>query len=129
MGFPVLTFFKCHSQNITANRLIVKYVNQRITTPIPISCNDFEKTFAKNQVYEKTIEDSVALIPFEKIFEEVKYIKGDTSIDVRSKFYVYFLGDNKPKVICMNKFNDILIDGLLIANNRKLIGLLRSFLE
>lgn len=126
----VLIFFKCQSQNIVINRLTIKYVNPKITTPIPINCNDFEKSFGKSQIYEKTIEDRETLDSLEKLFEKVKYLKDvPSTFNVRTKFYLYFLGETQPKIICMDKFNEVSIDGITISDNIQLIQLLQSCLK
>ena len=110
----------------------LKYIEAKCTvgninTILSISCSDFDSAFTSTEVKEKRIISGDILEAFGRALQSVKYQKGEPQIDVRSKFYFYFIDDDKaPIVICADKFFDLEMNGRRIRSSKRLIYLLRK---
>lgn len=110
-------------------KIEIKYVNPYIETFIRVKCDSFEKSFNKKQVHISVINDSTVLDDFSEIFKRITFSNGKKDIDVRRKFYFSSNNNKYPQIICMDRFNNILVDGRPVKKNKKLIRLLRSCLR
>lgn len=110
----------------------LKYIEAKCTvgninTILSISCSDFDSAFTSTEVKEKRIISGDILEAFGRALQSVKYQKGEPQIDVRSKFYFYFIDDDKaPIIICADKFFDLEMNGRRIRSSKRVIYLLRK---
>lgn len=96
----------------------VFFVNQYITTPFRIDCDQFETSFS-DQYKKLNINNSkeINLLNFYK--KNIKLSKKPFTIDVRIKIYFYD-SKNKLNILCMDSGGNAMINGNTIAPNTAL---------
>lgn len=97
----------------------VKYVDKEISTPYRIGCDNFEPSFSK--IYkEKEIKSQKLLDEISWLLKNVSYSKDSGELDIRTKLVIYFQKSKKQTIVCLDFFDNILINGKLIKKNKKL---------
>lgn len=122
-GIP-LYGFKVKGPEI--KRILIVYVPDYIETPYRITCGGFESSFS-SRLERKVITNKKVLNSFRECLNSCVYSAKNKDIDVRIKAYV-FLNNNKKTTICMDRFNEILLNGKLIKPDSCLQKLIRSVL-
>jgi hypothetical protein len=95
------------------------YVDKNINTPYRISCNNFEAAFAK-AYKQKIIKSKKLLNELRVIFKSIVFTKDDEALDIRVKLVIQYANSKKRNVLCMDAFDDILVNGRLIKTNKQL---------
>lgn len=125
--FFMTSFIWCHSQSKIVEKVVMKHVSENILTTYSIGCTEFENLFNKNQVKEKIITDSLKLNLLKIELGKIKFKKvKNGNLDVRAKYYIYYIKEDKPLILCKDKFGQVVINGRFIRNNKKLISILSA---
>jgi hypothetical protein len=94
-------------------RIIIRYVDKDISTPYRISCSGFDASFSK--VYkERVVKSDKVLSEFNRLLKNVSYFDKSEEIDVRTKVIVEYQKSKLVRTLCVDAFDDILINGRLI---------------
>ena len=128
--FLILYTVGLKGQNTQLKSFKITAVAFGITTPMSVSCGEFENTFPNKNYVTKNFNDSIHVSQFEHALRGVKYgKKGAQDINVRAKVYLEYGTSHSESVLCIDKFYDIELDGRLIKKNRAVIDFLKHFLK
>ncbi|HVX92553.1 MAG TPA: hypothetical protein VHA74_00375 [Candidatus Dojkabacteria bacterium] len=94
-------------------------MGKEVETPFRITCNNFENAF-RGQYKKINVKDTEQLILFSKYLKDYKYSQTNKAIDVRIKVIISY-SDKKITKLCIDQFNNILVDGKLIKSNKQII--------
>jgi hypothetical protein len=121
-----LSSFTCKErQNIA--KITFHYVGFEIETPFQISCNDFENLFSGT--YKTTeISNKNQLKEFEKYLSYCDALDTAKKIDVRVKVIITY-ANKKISILCMDKFNNLVLDNKSISPNKDIIAFIRRQLN
>ena len=121
--------------NVTGqeNNLIgfkITAVNLGITTPARVSCIDFENSFSTNSYDTMVVVNQKQVSALEGILKRSQIAKANSrEINVRAKIYLNYGQPNTQRVLCVDKFYDISLDGKLLNKNKGLINFLKTYLK
>ena len=101
-----------------------------ITTPMSVSCSEFENTFPRENYANQNFNDSIHVSQLGHALSRIKFAKKNRQhINVRAKIYLEY-GTSRPEsILCVDKFYNMELDGRLIKRNKTLINYLRQFLK
>lgn len=114
--------FACTIQN--SNNIKILFVEKEIETPFRISCDYFEKAFGK-QYSKKFIKDKKEVSLFKKYLNECKYADVSKEIDVRIKVLIY-CSNGRKITLCIDKFDNVLLNGKLIKQNKQIVQFINN---
>lgn len=123
--FMSLTPF-CRERQQKANieKIVIHYVDLQIETPFDVTCENFDNFFSSSYK-AKIISNKNQLRKFADYLAHCDVLDGAKNVDVRVKAVITYF-DGKTTVLCMNKFNDILINNKLIKENKSIIAFVRK---
>jgi hypothetical protein len=109
------------------SRISILYVSKNIETPYRISCKMFNSSF-RTQFKKKVIDTRSQIDSFYTIFNTIEYEKKSEDIDVRVKIYIFGLRPS-PILMCMDRFDDVLVNDRLIKRNINLLNFINYKIE
>jgi hypothetical protein len=101
-----------------------------ITTPMSVSCSEFEKSFPSKNYATQNLDDSAHVSQLGRALSRVEFAKNESRhINVRAKVYLEYGNAHPERVLCVDKFYDVELDGRLIKRNKTLVNYLKQFLK
>jgi len=124
--FFALSSFTCNEgQNIA--KITFHYVDFETETPFQVSCNDFENLFSGT--YKTTdISNKIQLSDFENYLSYCNILDTAKKIDVRVKALITYT-NKKTSVLCMDRFNNLVLDNKSISTNKEIVAFIRRQLD
>ena len=123
IGITILTCLVQLSFGQKICNIKLRTVEKDINTPYRIPCDNFDASFSK--IYkEKIVKSPKILADFDELLRHVVYSKENSEMDVRTKIIVQYLNSKKKTILCLDAFDDILVNGRLIKSNQKLLELI-----
>ncbi|MBA4167906.1 MAG: hypothetical protein H0X41_10255 [Chitinophagaceae bacterium] len=114
------------AQDRCLDRIEVKAVSFQLETFYSVSCSTFEKSF-KTETKARIISNQDTVLAFCKAIKTTKKANKKFDVDVRAKLCLHYV--NAPyRTLCLDKFDNIILDGDLIKKNKKLIKLVKACL-
>ncbi len=121
--FFSLFIFACKEER-EIDSMSIHFVDMNIETPMRVSCSNFEMLFAGS--YDTTfITNEQVLSKFESYLSDCKQSDSDKEIDVRVKAVINF-SDKKKSILCLDKFDNVVIDDRLVKANKAFAGFIRD---
>jgi len=105
-------------------KITVLYVNVELETPFQVQCGDYENLFL-GSYKTVVINDVKELNEFADYLTDCHVSDSAQNIDVRVKAVVAYL-DGKTATLCMDKFNDIILDNKLINTNKNIVAFIKK---
>ena len=117
-------------QDVQLKSFKVTAVTFGITTPMSISCSEFESSFPSKNYSVQNFSDSVHIVQLIRALSRVELAKKDSlHINVRAKVYLEYGSPHTERILCIDKFYNIELDGRRIKRNRTLINYLKLLLK
>jgi hypothetical protein len=101
-----------------------------ITTPMSVSCSEFENAFSKKIYVNQDFNDSFHVLQLGHTLSQIKFAKKNKQrINVRARIYLEYGAPRPESILCVDKFYNMELDGRLIRRNKALINYLKQFLK
>ncbi len=127
--FFTLSSFTCKErQKIDKiNKITFHYVDLEIETPFQVSCNNFETLFL-GTYKTSDISDKGKLEQFGNYLSHCDVLDTTKSIDTRVKVFITY-ANKKTSTLCMDKFNNLVLDNKSINPNKDIIAFIKQQLN
>lgn len=131
LSFVFFTFssFTCkEGQKIDKiNKITFHYVDLEIETPFQVSCNNFETLFS-GTYKTSDISNKSKLEEFGNYLSHCDVLDTAKAIDTRVKVLITY-ANKKMSILCMDKFNNLVLENKSISPNKDIIAFMRQQLD